>query len=430
MKNNHSSQNNIILVTYDSVRADHCGYSGYRRDTTPNLDEMAGEGIDFQRAVSPASRTNPSMSGIMTGEPLLNRDMVSDPEISRDHLRRYTTIAEELSQRGYATAGFCPNAYASRHFGFDRGFDYFEDFLFNSDSYQKLFEKHLSDSGLFTSLRNVRNLLRREEAFRTWDTYVDDIIEWANSQENPFFIWIFALDTHYPYITPRSDRMWSNTWKTYYYNYRCNSLINVFDVELSEKEKEGIIDIYDDALRYGDKLLGELTERLSQHNPTYIVHSDHGEAFGEHGFYGHFYPSLYKECTHVPFIIWKDNIKSKTITKPFSLLETPKIIEQAAEENLDEFEVKSQTALSTTYDGRHERNLVSYCVGDYKIISEKSDGEWRNEIYNIAKDPSEENPLTESQELTKTLRQLSSSRFVHEEEQLEVRHAVQSLAIE
>lgn len=57
------TQQNIVLITYDSLRADHCGYMGYKRDTTPNLDAMAEEGISFTNAIAPASRTNPSMAG-------------------------------------------------------------------------------------------------------------------------------------------------------------------------------------------------------------------------------------------------------------------------------------------------------------------------------------------------------------------------------
>lgn len=419
-------QENVILVTYDSVRVDHCGHGGYERNTTPNMDTMAEEGIDFQQAISPASRTNPSMSGIMTGKPLINREMVSKPEISRRHLKRYGTIAEEFSKKGYSTAGFCPNAYTSRYYGFDRGFDYFEDFLFTSDLYQKLFSKHISDSGFFTTLRNIRNLLQREEAFRTWDTYVDDVIEWADNQDGPFFIWIFALDTHYPYITPRKYRKWSNAWKTYYYNYQCNSLINEFDVSLSEREKQGIIDIYDDALQYGDRLLGELTDRLSDHNPTYIVHSDHGEAFDEHGFYGHFYPSLYNECTRVPYVVWKEGIKSKTISKPFSLLNTPKVVRTASEGELVNFETETNTALSTTFDGRRDRNLVSYHIGNYKVVTKIENGESKTEVYDLSQDPSEQTILTNKKKLVKSLQELTASRFAHEEKQLEVSRAAKA----
>jgi len=419
-----TQHDNIILVTYDSVRADHCSYTGYERETTPNLDYMANEGIAFHQAISPASRTNPSMSGIMTGEPLVNREKVSDPEISRDHINRYGTIAEALSEKGYRTAAFCPNAYASRHYGFDRGFDHFEDFLFTSDLYQSLFSKHISDSGVFTALRNFRNLIRKEEAFRTWDTYIDDVIGWANSQDEPFFIWIFALDTHYPYVTPRKDREWSNSWKTFYYNYKCNSLINEFDVSLSDTEKQGIVDIYDDALRYGDKMLGELRNRLSSFDPTYVVHADHGEAFDEHGFYGHFFPSLYEECTRVPLVVWNEDTDQETISEPFSLLQLPNVLRAIADSDLESIGETSPSALSTTYDGRRDRNLVSYHVGDYKVLTEVQDDEASTEVYDISRDPEEESPIEGSEQFTSELGNLADSRLAHEDEQIQLKEAV------
>jgi arylsulfatase len=192
---------NIVAVTYDSLRADHCGHFGYERNTTPHLDQMASEGTGFQNAIAPASRTNPSMAGTFTGEPMVARDRVADPSYSRRHLARYGTLAEELSELGYTTGAFNPNAYASRHYGFDRGFDHFEDFLFSTDRYQEIFQNHLSDSTLYTLIRNFRNYLRREEAFKTWDRYIDQIEEWVTTQSEPFFLWVFSLDTHFPHLT-------------------------------------------------------------------------------------------------------------------------------------------------------------------------------------------------------------------------------------
>ena len=84
---------NIVAVTYDSLRADHCGHFGYERNTTPHLDQMASAGTGFQNAVAPASRTNPSMAGTFTGEPMVARDRVADPSYSRRHLARYGTLA-------------------------------------------------------------------------------------------------------------------------------------------------------------------------------------------------------------------------------------------------------------------------------------------------------------------------------------------------
>lgn len=370
------TQRNIILVTYDSLRADHCGYMGYDRDTTPNLDEMAEEGISFTNAIAPASRTNPSMAGVMTGEHLVTRERVSNPEVARYHLERYGTLAEELSEQGYATGAFNPNAYASRYYGFDRGFDHFEDFLFSSDQYQSVFEEHLSDSGLYTAFRNLRNFVRREEAFKTWDSYIEDIEQWVRSQDQPFFLWIFAMDTHFPHLTPRSHRKWSSLLDQYYYNWRCNQLIDEFDIDLSEKERQKIIDIYDDSVRFGDALLGELQDRLDAFDPVFMVHGDHGEAFGEREVYGHFYPALYEEHIHVPWVI--SGVGTDEISQPASLVEVPAVVNEAAD---GEIEYDGQDwAVATDYDGRFDRNLTAVRLQEWTYLrSEAGD-----ELYNLS----------------------------------------------
>jgi arylsulfatase len=420
---------NVVLVTYDSVRADHCGHHGYDRPTTPNIDRLAEEGLSFEQAVAPAARTNPSMSAIMTGETLLNRDRVADPELSRRHLRRHGTIAERVSEMGYATAAFCPNAYASSYYGFDAGFDRFEDFLFSNDAYRSLFERHLSDSGLFTALRNVRNLLRKEEAFRTWDTYVDDVVEWCERQDDPFFLWVFALDTHFPYITPREHRRWSSAWDTYYYNFRFNRLIDEFDVDLSATDQQKMTDIYDDALRYGDRLVGELVDRLGHRDPTVAVHADHGEALGEHRFYGHFYPSLYEECIHVPLCVWSEDGPTGTVERPFALSNLPTVLELAAEGSLSTERLPRDDFVTvSTYDGRRDRNLVSVRAGSLKAITERTADSTTTELYDLATDPDEQVDLAGDDERTDPMRALTGRRFEDEAERLAIRDAVRAKA--
>lgn len=407
---------NIVLLTFDSLRADHCGYCGYDRDTTPNMDELAMEGIAFTNAVSPASRTNPSMAGIFTGEHLVTRGKVSNPKHSKYHLERHGTLAEELSNRGYTTGAFCPNAYSSRYYGFDRGFDTFEDFLFSEDQYQKLFDKHITNSSIYTTLRNIRNLIRKEEAFRTWETYIDDMVDWANNQDDPYFLWGFSLDTHFPYITPRKHRKWSNTWGNYYYNWRCNQLLDEYDVDMSDRDIDGITDIYDDSIRYADKLLGELRDRLNE-DTVFIVCADHGEALGERGLYGHFYPSLYEENIHVPLVIGGDIDQSDLVTSPISLVQLPDIISELTDEWTGS-SIENNWALSSTYDGYRQRNLISIRLENWKFHN--NDG-----LYSLESGIEDEKPI-KNEELSKQLKNLSGRRDLHEKEMLEVRNVIKS----
>lgn len=421
---------NVVLVTYDSLRADHCGRWGYERDTTPTLDALAEEDVVFEHAISPASRTNPAMAGTFTGEPLVVRDRVADASYARGHLARHGTLAERLSEAGYATGAFCPNAYASRYYGFDRGFDTYEDFLFDNSLYQDLFEKHLGDSSVVTMARNLRNFVRRQEAFKTWDSYVDEMEAWVKSQEEPFFLWAFSLDTHFPYLTPRKYREWSGLVDQYRYNWRANQLIDAFEIDLSETERQKLVDIYDDSIRFGDVLLAELQERLSEFDPVIVVHGDHGEAFAEHGVYGHFYPDLYEENVHVPLVVGNVD-ETVSVDRPVSLLQLPEIVERAAgvrDDRASFADFGQDWVAATDYDGRNDRNLTAIRTERLKYIR-ADDGEGtRRELYDLDTDRTEQENLADADHpADEPLRGLTDRRVSHEDELLAIERAVGQL---
>ena len=418
---------NVVVVTYDSLRADHCGHLGYDRDTTPKLDAMAAEGVTYENAIAPASRTNPSMAGIFTGKPMVVRDRVANPKNAREHIRAHEPIAERLSRRGYETGAFCPNAYASRYYGFDRGFDRYEDFMFDSDVYQSLFEGALSDSAAYTMVRNARNFVRREEAFRTWDSYVDDIEEWAHERTEPFFLWTFSLDTHFPYLTPRSHRQWGSLIDNYYYNWRCNRLINDLEIDLSAREKQKIIDIYDDSIRFGDALLGELQERLAAYDPVYVVFGDHGEAFDERGLYGHFYPALYEEHVHVPLVVSGVDDTDR-IEAPATLLDLPEMLVRLADSNRFEGDRWGHDwVFATDDDGRFDRDLTTVRTRDWKYLRTVENGDTRDELFDLRSDPAEaDDRVGTDHPIEGALRELVDGWCAHENELLAIREAVET----
>jgi len=367
-----NERRNIVLITFDSLRADRCGFSGYHRDTTPNMDSLASSGIGITNAISPAARTNPSMSGIITGEPICYDGKISNPTHSRSHLNKNRTIAQDLRGEDYTTGAFNPNAYASSYYGFDTGFDHFEDFLFDSSRYQDLFAKHIDDSGIYTLIRNLRNFIRKEEAFRTWETYVGDAANWAKSRDNHFFLWMFSLDTHFPYLTPRSDRRWSSFFDQYYYNWKCNQHLSKRNAEIPQSVLDGISRVYDDSIQYADRMLGVLKEELESEDPIFVIHGDHGEAFGEAGMYGHFYPSLREENVRVPLVIWDSKRDyNQIIEYPVSLLRLPEIIKSLSKGQAPEF--PQEPVLGSTFDGRNNRNLVSCELDNHKVILEEDE---------------------------------------------------------
>jgi arylsulfatase len=198
-------QQNIILVTIDSLRADHCSYMGYARETTPTLDSLAEGGLSFRNAIAPGPSTSESMPAIFTGEyPFVRRtdDTTIDERIDRiePHLRAQETLAEQFSAAGYETAAFTPNPFTTRYFGFDEGFDYYQDFLSGTRNklYEQIFRGPLGGSQFYMPLRIATNWINQEEAFKPWTDYYDEVIEWIGDTEDPYFLWIFLMDVHHP----------------------------------------------------------------------------------------------------------------------------------------------------------------------------------------------------------------------------------------
>jgi arylsulfatase len=428
------ARRNVVLVTFDSLRADHCSYTGYRRDTTPNLDAMAAEGLTFENAVAPASRTNPSMAATFTGEPMVFRDAVSDPAVATRHTERHGTIAESMADRGYTTGAFNPNAYASRYYGFDRGFDDFEDFLFSTDRYRTVFEKHLAESGLYGTLRNVRNFVRREEVFRTWDSYIDDVETWVRNREDPFFLWLFSLEPHFPYLAPRGYRHDSTLLEQYYYNWVANRLIDDQDPDVADRTWQQLVDLYDDSIRYADALLGELRDRLAEFDPVFVVFADHGESFGEHGLYGHFYPTVYEENLDVPLVV--SGVEADTtVDAPFPLTELPRVVTDVADGTFSPGSVDPPGwALATDYDGRTDRKVTAVKTDRWKLIVTRHDeATVDRELYDLDSDPDERTDRSgaiESGDDTPqtVLGDVERHRLAHERETLAIRDAVDTIA--
>lgn len=322
---------NVVLVTFDSLRADHCSYAGYDRETTPALDEMADDGLCFENAISPGPSTPESMPVVLTGE--FPAETVDDTgsllaerrERIGHHMGARETLAERFSRAGYATAAFSPNPYTSRYFGFDAGFDRFEDFMSGSraELYQKMLDGIFEGTSLGSVLpfRIMLNWLQREEVFKPWEDFYDAIVEWTESVSEPYFLWILLMDTHDPYLVPSEYRTQSRR-AMYHANYRLWR--QGHEPPFSDKTHERLVRAYDDSIRYADDFLARLRRDLGDDDPLIAAHGDHGEAFGEHGTYGH-HQRLYEENVHVPFVV--DGVaESRNVTTPVGLQRTPDLL--------------------------------------------------------------------------------------------------------
>jgi len=384
---------NIVLITMDTVRADHCSFLGYKRKTTPTMEKMKKNGIIFNNAIAPAPRTVPSMPQIVTGELMtaLTQDLRRN---ILHHLKIYPTITEKLAGLGYETIGFTPNPYTSSYFGFNKGFKYFQDFLLSNSTNRILFEKIQKGSTFFKYVRHIKNLILKEESFKPWESYYGEIlkqIEKTVDSQKPFFLWVFLLDTHFPWIIPRKYRKWANFWDMMQANWQIFKLRGREEITLPDNLRKKMINSYDNAIYYADMFVKRLIKDIKEFDPVIIIHADHGEGFGEHGFYGHDNPKyLYNENIHVPLIVYNSEYTRLNIETPFSLLNMPELILTLALEDPHKLEnflehYKNRPVICKDFDYKTGKPTLCIILNHWKLIIKKDNFE----LYNLIEDPEE-----------------------------------------
>ena len=274
---------NIVLITIDTLRADHLSCYGYERTTSPNIDAIAEKGMLFKNAIAPSSWTAPSMASLFTSVYPVNHGVlhgigyqegrtINIQEVFSDKLR---TLPELLQEQGYSTFGVASNLHLSEKFGFARGFDYFQCLPWVS----------------------------AEKVNRTIGFWQDEI---KNAEK--FFLWVHYFDPHHfyharsPWIEDYTSQQLTDTlefsgksWKT---------LISLIPMlQQNTQALAHLIALYDSEINFVDRAIGNIFRTLSLDNNTLIIiTSDHGEEFLDHGGLGHG-SSLYQELIHIPLIV-------------------------------------------------------------------------------------------------------------------------------
>jgi arylsulfatase len=305
----------IILLSADALRADHLSCYGYHRNTSPVLDELTDECLRFANAYSASSHTREAVPALLTGR-------FPDVAIGADYRLDSDTVASTLSEEGYATAGFHSNPFVSRAYGFDRGFDEFDDDL------------HFGKHKLIALAQRALDKLRNRHYARATELN-DRSLSWIDALESntPFFLWNHYMDTHGPYEPPepyatlyRESGLSGRDAQSLYRRAISNP------DSITDDERQLLIDLYDAEIRYNDQLIGEFLDALRERDlldqSLLIVTADHGDAFGEHGYYEH--PRyLHDEITQVPlFIRPPGGIEGRAVSAPVSTLDIVATIER------------------------------------------------------------------------------------------------------
>jgi arylsulfatase A-like enzyme len=260
-----SGEKNVILISLDTLNADHMSCYGYHRKTSPVMDKFAADYTMFKTTISSAPFTLPSHMSMLTSlypnetgyiQYVQAKDQLAVSRIAKN----VKTLAQYMSEASYKTAAFTGGGMLLSVFGFDKGFQYY---------YDKFKPVH------------------------TADVMVDQAIGWLKQNEqHKFFLFLHTYEIHQPYIRDYFARQLKKNERS---------------------EKELTIAKYDSGIHYTDEQLGRLFEYLKKEglfeNTLIIITSDHGENFrtpirdSKPVAYGHHGETLYDCELKVPLLI-------------------------------------------------------------------------------------------------------------------------------
>jgi arylsulfatase A-like enzyme len=290
---------NVVLISLDTLRPDRLGCYGGPPGLTPRLDALAAEGLRFANAYSTSSYTLPSHASMLSGQHPSRHGLVDRP--GRLQRGRSPALAELLADAGFVTAAFTGGGFVGSAFGLDRGFDRFS----HNDPVWALGtvrgEQLIEVDGVPDARR--RALLER---------YASPMIaEWIAEQDDgaPFFLFLHTYVVHN--YAPDRRRIEQHRLLDPFGNERRLVKDDLNRFNNGERFlRRGVIDqyvpYYDATIAMADDFVGEVLDALAgaglDGDTLVIVTSDHGEEFGEHGYFGHG-QTLFDTNARVPLIV-------------------------------------------------------------------------------------------------------------------------------
>jgi len=366
---------NLVLVSIDTLRADHLSLYGYTRETSPVLDAFARGAVVFTRAISASNETIASHHALF-------QSVLPTRALSRAH--RAPTLTTILRKGGWRTAAFTDGGPMSAQNGFARGFDVFD----------------AGNEGLEHSLPKAIG-------------WLDEVA----SGPEPFFLFVHAFDVHSPYDP-------GHPWDTRFFREYEGPITGATSEtvlrgvrrlsehehrreprEVASDDRRKIGALYDGGIARADDLLGSLLARLDASDlrdvTAIAILSDHGEEFWDHGSVLHSH-TLYQELLHVPLILrvpgWEE--RAGRVHPRVSLLDvTPTLLEILGQEA--PAAVHGRSLVPLVHDGAETRRafpsegvsagsyLQSVIQGRYKLIRRNHEPGAPVELYDLEDDPGE-----------------------------------------
>lgn len=307
---------NVLLISLDTLRADHLSCYGYERKTSPTIDRLASAGVMFERTFSTTSWTLPSHLSLFTGLELSVHGICDErlwTALEGQLLpMRGEFLAERLSVAGYDTAGFYTAPYLDEKFGFGAGFDRYERVghsVYTHPVHSERF-KQLRDDGdteaLKAWMKSDPDLF--DDHRPTADEAVDAALQWITGRgERPYFCFLHIFDIHNDYVPPPPfDTQFDSEYEGPINGRRVTGNNSPVHAGMDPRDLEHLIALYDGEIAWVDSQIARLVDHLEDQgqleNTLIVVTSDHGEEFFEHGEKGH-RNGLHTESLHVPLIM-------------------------------------------------------------------------------------------------------------------------------
>jgi arylsulfatase A-like enzyme len=292
---------NLVLISLDTTRRDHCSVYGYERETTPQLEKFAAEGVRFALAYAPSATTAPSHATLFTSLYPITHRVVKNGRVLTP---AYVTLAERLREAGWVTAGVVSSYVLDARFGLAQGFDTWDD---DFDPTTATVRNEAWEGG------------DRVEVFdRRADATTAHALAWLDGpreRTRPFFLFVHYFDPHAPYLPPAA-------------------LARSFPP--ADAPGDGLraqTARYDAEIAFTDEQLGVLFDGLAERglarNTLVVITADHGEGLMQHGHLMHG-AQIYEEQVRVPLLLrWPERLPAgRVIDGPVSLIDlAPTLLE-------------------------------------------------------------------------------------------------------
>ncbi|MFK7987860.1 MAG: sulfatase [Sandaracinaceae bacterium] len=367
---------NVIVLLIDTLRASKLrAFNPRSRVRTPALDGFAEQGAVFEHAQAPENWTKPSVASVLTS---LTPTTHNTKEQSSSLPESALMVSEVFNREGFATGSFIANGYVSDRFGFDQGWDHYTNYI-------------------------------REERNTGADNVFREALAWIREhREERFFAYIQTIDPHVPYDPPGEIlELYEPGGYTGSVNNRSTGNL-LEDVKagratLSAEDRRHIMALHDGEITFHDRHFATFLEALEEDglldDVAFVITSDHGEEFNEHGSYGHGH-SIFQELLHVPLMMrWPGQIAPTRISPTVSTLDiAPTVLEAAGVEIPEEFE--GQSLLSTArghmrpgpaiaFSDKLDDRRVATAAG-YKLVVR---GNLTSALFNLRTDPGEQDQI-------------------------------------